>query len=323
MIGQIIGAIGSMATAGINNAWASERAERDRAENYRYGEMTADNADARTRALYRDFYSPQALMQQYKEAGLSPSLMFGGTPGQGGTSGAQGTGASGISTPYMPVSMLEAAQIAKTMAETKNIKANTANTEKDTELKELQRQYNTIANQLFGADATLLGLYLTDENGQSVGSITDLANNSDTWDIFKENLMKYVSEDKKALINTEKGQQFLRQIYTASKQVGRDIAVFKHEEVNARFMQQVLQALKDHNFAEMNAEQIVSTLKTTIDINDLTQQQKEAWQRLLKGMEKIGGEGFKNANLVMMMLMQQFMGTALQAVGTGARLATL
>ena len=63
-------------------------------------------------------------MRQYKEAGLSPSLMFGGTPGQGGQSGAMGSSVS-MGNPYMPVSMLEAAQIANIQAQTKKTNAET------------------------------------------------------------------------------------------------------------------------------------------------------------------------------------------------------
>lgn len=48
--------------------------------NYKYNEMAAENADKRTRALYNDIYSPKALLGQYAEAGLSPSLMFGEHP---------------------------------------------------------------------------------------------------------------------------------------------------------------------------------------------------------------------------------------------------
>lgn len=129
VFGTIAGGVVQAGLGAINNTWAQQQQGEARRQNYLYGEMAAENADARTRALYNDFYSPQALMRQYREAGLSPSMMFGGTPGQGGTSGAQGSGAAGLGTPYMPMSMIEGAQIAKLIAETDNIKADTANKE--------------------------------------------------------------------------------------------------------------------------------------------------------------------------------------------------
>ena len=125
ILGTLLNTGSSLAIGAANNAWSKERAREDRRENYIYGEMAADAADARTRALYNDFYSPQALMNQYKEAGLSPGMMFGGTPGQSGMGGAQGSGASGITTPYMPLSLLEGAQISKLNAETEKTKAET------------------------------------------------------------------------------------------------------------------------------------------------------------------------------------------------------
>lgn len=165
--GALIGGAAQFLTAGLNNEMAAARAREDRAENYKYGEMAAENADRRTRALYNDFYSPEALLRQYNEAGLSPSMMFGGTPGQGGMSGAQGTGAHGIQTPYMPMSLVDAAQAAalfaqaeKTKEETKtergenakgiamlaNIGADTGNKKAATKLAEVQTDWQEVEN---------------------------------------------------------------------------------------------------------------------------------------------------------------------------------
>lgn len=108
----------------INNIGSSIREQQARQENYAYGEMQAKNADARTRALYNDFYSPEALKRQYQEAGLSPALMFGGTPGQGGQSGSMGSSAA-VHPTYSPISILEAAQAANIMAQTKKTEAET------------------------------------------------------------------------------------------------------------------------------------------------------------------------------------------------------
>lgn len=160
------GALG-MIQGRINQYYASEMASQARAENYMYNERAAENADRRTRALYEDFYSPAALMRQYKEAGLSPSLMFGGTPGQGGMSGAQGAGTAGQPTTFTPFNMVETAQAAalfaqaeKTREETKtergenakgaallaNIGADTGNKEAQTHLTQLQSEWQALEN---------------------------------------------------------------------------------------------------------------------------------------------------------------------------------
>jgi len=126
------GAIGGAAVSGLFGIMQQQISRNitaeDRRENYEYGEKAAENADQRTRALYEDFYSPKALLKQYKEAGLSPSMMFGGTPGQGGMSGAQAAGASGPQTTFVPASLIEGAQIANLIAQTRK-----TNAEADTE----------------------------------------------------------------------------------------------------------------------------------------------------------------------------------------------
>lgn len=116
----------------FNNLMAKWREDAAREQNYKYNEMAAQNADARTRALYNDLQSPQALLQQYQAAGLSPSLMFGGG-GVGGqtTSGAQGEGASGISPTTYGINPLEAANLALVKAQTRKLNAE-ADTEEGT-----------------------------------------------------------------------------------------------------------------------------------------------------------------------------------------------
>lgn len=109
--------------SGINNALGWNNYSKSARLNYKYGEMAAQAADNRTRSLYNDIYSPGAQMRLLKEAGLSPSIYFGGTPGQGGMSGAQGSGASGGQAPFMPMSLVEAAQAKALFAQADKTKA--------------------------------------------------------------------------------------------------------------------------------------------------------------------------------------------------------
>lgn len=111
----------------LSNKWARENAEHDREENYRYNEMSADAADARTRALYTDLYSPKAQLQQLKDAGLSPSVFYAnGAGGISGQSGAQGEGASGVrqDTFGIPnITPLDMSQIELNKAQARNLNA--------------------------------------------------------------------------------------------------------------------------------------------------------------------------------------------------------
>lgn len=115
--------LGEIVTAGINtgmNAWlsnynnelAAKREEEARRANYGYNEMAADNAMKRQIELYNMISSPAALKSQYLEAGLSPSMMFGGGGPGGQTSpGPQGSGADGIGPTSYGVEALNLAQI--------------------------------------------------------------------------------------------------------------------------------------------------------------------------------------------------------------------
>ena len=138
-----IGQFGSnMFSSWFNNFLAEQRENRAREANYKYNEMAAKEADKRQRAQYNDLYSPKAQMQQLQEAGLSPSIYAsGGMAGKSGAGAIMGGGASGVG-PSMyaaqPVSALEAAQIGKLNAETKNIEANTNNQNKTSKLIDAQ-----------------------------------------------------------------------------------------------------------------------------------------------------------------------------------------
>lgn len=135
-----IGSVANFLTTQYNNKQAAQREKNARHENYTYGELAAKTADQRTRSLYNDLYSPEAQMQQLKEAGLSPSIYAsGGMAGKSGVSGAQGTGTSGISPQVFaadPISAaMQVAQIGNIKADTKLKESQADNTDKDTELK--------------------------------------------------------------------------------------------------------------------------------------------------------------------------------------------
>ena len=143
--------IGSGISGLINNAMSGWRESQAREENYKIGEKAAQNADKRTRALYWDLQSPQALLEQYKAAGLSPSMMFsGGGSGAQPSAGAQGGGAGGISPNVFPMSQMDVANLRlinaqeeKTKAETNRITGNNerGRAEIDNMLQELNNKW--------------------------------------------------------------------------------------------------------------------------------------------------------------------------------------
>lgn len=297
-IGALIGAGAQIATAGLNNLWASRQSEEDRSRNYYYNEMAAQNADQRQRNLYADFYSPAALARQYTEAGLSPSLMFGGTPGQGGTGGAQGVGASGVKTPYMPMSMLEGAQIANIVAQTNKTKAETENIKEDTDLKILEEEWNKWRNYDRGKEFELLNT--TDAEGSTM---FELATNADDFNSFIESA-KGNNPLLADYMRTEMGMRQLRNIYMSANRFDRDIKILSEEGVNAEFQESVLKAMNKEGFAEQNATSAIKQLKASAETSKLTVQQAGAWNDIL---ERIGkkNETAKDVLIVLGMIFNQ------------------
>ena len=131
------------ANALINQAFA----EHNRKRNYYWNEKAADSADKRQREQYKDLYSPQAMLDQYAAAGLSPSMMMsGGQSAVGGTpQGTQG----GINGAYPSGNIIDpvaAAQIANINADTKVKEQQAINIGADTEF--------TMANIIKAAEET-------------------------------------------------------------------------------------------------------------------------------------------------------------------------
>ena len=140
-IATIIGTAGSILQNKIQNEQSKENIEHAAAVNYGYGEMAADNAQARTKALYSELYSPEAKVKQLKDAGLSVGLMYGqgGAGGTSSTPGAQGQGAGGQQG-KQPIGILQGAEIGLMAAQAKKLEAEADNLNQDTDVKEKQSQ---------------------------------------------------------------------------------------------------------------------------------------------------------------------------------------
>lgn len=93
LMGAILGAVISAATSATNvqqtNDANAQLAKENREDQQAYNTQAAANANAESRRQYWDLYSPQAKVNQLKQAGLSVGLMYGG----GGIGGSGGTAA--------------------------------------------------------------------------------------------------------------------------------------------------------------------------------------------------------------------------------------
>lgn len=294
----ILGVMGNIASTAINNYAANYRTQQDRKENYKYGEMAAENADRRTRALYADFYSPEALMKQYQEAGLSPSMMFGGTPGQGGMSGAQGAGPAGPQTPVYGIDPLVGAQIANIMADTNKKKEETKNITTDTKIKDLELQMSEMTTGQYKTEWEILNSTWTDSETGEATSLYEMAKRSYTYEDFlkdvrmnKDNIDPTIYQETQ----TETGQKVLRSIYEGVSKFTRDIMILSQETVNANFQIDVLNKLKQMDYANENAEAAIGQLKALKSTSELTETQKEAWNNLI---DKLGKKGSTMRDIV-------------------------
>lgn len=315
MLPTLFGIGANIGLGAMNNYWAGERAKEDREENYRYGELAAQNADMRTRALYNDFYSPEALMRQYKEAGMSPGMLLHGTPGQGGMSGASATGAASVQTPFMPMSMLEGAQIKNIMAQTEKTKAETQNINKDTELKEIERIMSEMTKNLKTVEFDI-ATTMVEMNDGSRESMYEIASRHNNYEDFLQELRDVGNEKFTNYAATEAGQKELRKIYLNAQRFETDINILSAEEISAKFQKNVLETLNKKGFANQNAETCIKQLKAAGETADLTTQQKGAWNNLLEKLEKKNSTA-KDIMIVAGMILSNYMhGSGLQ-VNTG------
>lgn len=340
MVGTILGIMGSAAASIINNRLAGQQAEKDRASNYGYNELAAQNADARTRALYNDFYSPEALLKQYKKAGLSPSLMFGGTPGQGGMSGAQGNGANGLQTPYMPMSMLEAAQVANMEAQNKQIKAQTENINADTELKkaqtsneltdneikQYQKEYNRLFTYKYSVETQIGSSMYVEHNGQKLSFFQIAQECKDYGEYLAIITSAPWTDEEQDIIHSELGQKTLREVWKTARTINDEIRIVsgtatrtkneaEESEYNAAIQKanmNIMQALINSGFASMNAQAQIAQLRQVIQESELNEQIKGAWNRIIGSM-KDGTT--KDIMIILAMIFGQTMSKMTPSVG--------
>lgn len=164
------GNVGSTIVSGLTNAlFGGMMSAHNAALNYKYNELSAENADARQRALYEDYMSPAARIEQLREAGLSPSLYAdgAGAGSQGMTQGAQGAGASGVSVPTGYVNAENAAQIRllNAQANKAEAEAETINGNNDRGKAEIQQLQQTVQLTIQNTNnAALKGAYMEYEN---------------------------------------------------------------------------------------------------------------------------------------------------------------
>lgn len=273
-------------------------AEKNRERNFYWNEKAADNADKRRREFYADIESPKAQVQQLLEAGLSPSLMYGDMGGSSGTAAPQGAGVSGAYPSGSMVDPKALAEIELMQAQTKNINEDTVTTEIQNNIKKLsatrfEKEWNLLNTTWYG-------------KGEDVKSLSDLANNSEDYEQFQEEVYKILKDTNNTemlYVKTEEGQKILREIYKNNKSFGNDIAVLANSKENAQLMLQVTNLLNQNGFASESADAQLKQLRQVTESAELTTEQKGAMNRLI---DKMGHNTTSDILLVLLMMLGQY-----------------
>lgn len=160
------------------NQFNAQEAEKARQQTFALNEQAANNADARTRALFNDLYSPQAQMEQYRRAGINPSLMLSKGLGGSGSSGAQGgAGNAAASSSGMFAINFDLLEAQKVQAEIDAMKEDTRgkkitnDTNQEWMTKTAKETYNKLEAEVNGQELAnslaTLDLYVKDMTAES------------------------------------------------------------------------------------------------------------------------------------------------------------
>lgn len=272
--------------------------DRARPKNFEWSQKEAKAADERQRAQYKDLYSPQAMMGQYKAAGLSPSMMMsGGASAVGGTpSGNMGTAAMG---PYPTANAMTSTTPG---LQNELMQAQIDNLNSDTISKDLFNQIQKLKNSTFNKEWKLMNITTGgDENG--IKTISGLVNECKSFDQFKNKVPKYWELDHEMymFIQSEEGQKALRAIYEANKEFTNEIAVLENSQENAELMLKITKLLNSNDFASKSAQAQKEELEKTIEDAKLTARERQAFNNIL---DKMGENTWTDIAIVMLTLLK-------------------
>lgn len=241
--------LGQWAQAGQQNKWNKDNAKEMAELNYLYGEKSADAAYQRQLGLLNANVQANSYgekVRQAKEAGLSVGLLYGQGGAGGSASGGtapQGTGASGMAAPQATQMangldvMNQIAQAKKVEnesklvdAQRKNIEADTAKKEAETNLTPMQRalmkeqavaQWIENERKEYEQSGETSGPAVKSIRHEALGRTTSIASNSYFSQKLSTEIAEVMSrtESNKAMaeLNTEKKIGYWTELLNATK----------------------------------------------------------------------------------------------------------
>lgn len=280
--------------------WAHGEAEMARKENFLYGEAAANAADLRQRQQFHDLYSPQQQMKQIKEAGLSPSIMYGGTPQAGGVAtGQQGGGANGpagastnpnsTAAAYMAGAQFKLidADAALKMAQALKIEKEIGTEQERQAALQLQNEYQRMINTTYGNAHNLFdNVNWVNEKGEQT-SLYNMATQSASFEEFEEKVWKGAEAGgvDKQWVKSETAVQAMRDYYEANKKFGANLTTLQNIRINNDFNSSLISALNTDEFIELTTNDAIQRLRNNVETNKLNSTQKKSWNDLLEKMK--------------------------------------
>lgn len=294
----MLSALMGLGTSVLNNVFAGWREDNARQKNFHYNEMAAENADKRTRALYNDLYSANAQLNQLRQAGLSPSVFFGGQGASGmsvSPNGAEGSGVNGIAPNMHFIDPLTAAQI-------DNIKADTANKKENTESKSIENEIKLLESNLFKDEYDILkNTYFTLDDGSEYSLYED-AQRFDNFEDFLKNVREMHRNAGADTNFNGKQIQVLQNYYNTAKRLDTEITSLQLTETDNDFNKAIIKALKNENYPNLNAESIAGNLRAAIAQAELDEEQRNAWNRVINSIEN---ENTKSALIMLSIILDR------------------
>lgn len=288
--------------------------EFNRSRNFYYNEKAAKNADSRQRKQYQDLYSPQAMMEQYAAAGLSPSMMMSGGQSAVGQSSAQGNQSAGTQGAYPSAQIMDPLQ----MAQIANINADTEGKKTDNIIKDIERKISQWQYQFFKQEQELAGLtYITDkDNPGQVKSLGEAAIQFNNFDKFMDYLRDKVNWDDtgitKGVLSTEKVAKFLRNVYEEAHKTEASVSQMLGDKEYANFMYDLYDKLNSENFAQLNADAQIAEMRQLVESQNLEADKKEVINKMFEGIEN---ENLRAFIMILYMLGDRYLGSINGNVG--------
>lgn len=295
--------LASLAQAGasiVNQAISSGFDELARKRNFHWNEKAANSADKRQRKQYHDLYSPKAQLEQYKAAGLSPSMMMsGGQSAVGGS--ASGNISSSVQGPYAHNTNIIDPLRTK---ELELMESQINNLNEDTITKELYNELQKLSNNTYKEKWNILngmGAGVADEQGMPI-SLKQIVDKCENYEEFAKYYKKYFNAGNSGFIASHEGQKTLQEIYQTYKQFSNDITIIENSKENAELMLNITKLLNNDEFASNSAEVQKQELTKVLEESKLTEREKRAFNNIL---DKAGNGTFGDLATILLIMLKQ------------------